>query len=56
MLFRRKHAKEFDGYEVSLDDSNETYQYIRDVLGEFKGNAEKFYPKFYRCVSEEVVF
>ena len=54
--YSEKTRKEFDGYEVSLDDSNETYQYIRDVLGEFKGNAEKFYPKFYRCVSEEVVF
>ena len=54
--YSEKTRKEFDGYEVSLDDSNETYQYIRDVLGEFKGNAEKVYPKFYRCVSEEVVF
>ena len=52
--YSEKTRKEFDGYEVSLDDANETYQYIRDVLGEFKGDAEKFYPKFYKCVPEVV--
>ena len=34
-------CKEFEGYEVSLDDSNEFYRFVRR---EFEGNAEKFYP------------
>ena len=51
--YSEKTWKEFDGYEVSFDHANETYQYIRDVLGESKGDAEKFYPKFYKCVSED---
>ena len=30
--YSEKTRKEFDGYEVSLDDANETYQYIRDMF------------------------
>ena len=32
--------------------TNQAYKYVREVIGEFKGNA-KFYPKFYKCVSSE---
>ena len=41
----------FEGYKLSLDEANQAYNYVREVIGEFKGNAEKFYPKFYKCVS-----
>ena len=43
----------FEGYKLSLDEANQAYKYVREVIGEFKGNAEKFYPKFYKCVSSE---
>ena len=54
--YSEKTCKEFEGYEVSLDDANESYRFVRDVIGEFKGNAEKFYPKFYKCVSDNIIF
>ena len=48
---------EFSGYTVNVDDAASSFRYVRDVIGSFKGNAEKFYPEFYKCVSsEEVVF
>ena len=48
---------EFSKYTVNVDDAASSYRYVRDVIGSFKGNAEKFYPEFYKCVSsEEIVF
>ena len=48
---------EFSNYKVNVDDAGSSYQYVKDVIGNFKGNAEKFYPEFYKCVSsEEIVF
>lgn len=50
---------ELSNYKVDLseDDATSSYQHVRDVIGSFKGNAEKFYPAFYKCVSsEEKVF
>lgn len=48
---------EFKGYTVGkLEDVNFTYQSIRDVIKNFDGDAEKFYPSFYKCVSQENVF
>ena len=32
---------------------NFTYQFVRDVIQSFNGNGEKFYPRFYDCVSGE---
>ena len=46
----------FEGYKLSLDEANQAYKYVREVIGEFKGNAEKFYPKCYKCVSENSIF
>ena len=43
----------FEGYKLPLDEANQAYKYVREVIGEFKGNAEKFYPKFYKCDSSE---
>ena len=40
-----------EGYKLSLE-ANQAYKYVCEVIGEFKGNAEKFYPKFYKCVRE----
>lgn len=48
---------EFLNYNVNIDDISYTYQFVRDVIGKFKGEGEKFYPEFYKCVSgEEIVF
>ena len=47
----------FSSYNCSLDDANYTYQFVRDVIENFDGNGEKFYPLFYNCVSgDEIVF
>lgn len=55
--YSEKTREEFDGYTVTLDEANASYAYVRDVIGQFKGNAEKFYPKFYKCISaDEVIF
>ena len=43
----------FSSYYCSLDDANFTYQFVRDVIQSFNGNGEKFYPRFYDCVSGE---
>ena len=43
----------FGSYYCSLDDANFTYQFVRDVIQSFNGNGEKFYPRFYDCVSGE---
>ena len=46
---------EFSKYTVNVDDAASSYRYVRDVIGSFKGNAEKFYPEFYKCVSSEEI-
>ena len=46
----------FEGYKLSLDEANQAYKYVREVIGKFKGNAEKFYPKFYKCVVRKFNF
>ncbi len=35
---------EFSNCKVNVDDAASSYRYVRDVIGSFKGNAEKFYP------------
>ena len=48
---------EFLKYAVNLNDTNYTYQLVRNVIGKFKGDGEKFYPEFYKCVTgEEIAF
>lgn len=54
--YSEKTRQEFECYTVSLDDADEVFKYFRDIVGEFKGNAEKFYPKFYKCVSDNLIF
>ena len=54
--YSEKTQKEFANYEVTVDDANYSYQFIGNVLGQFKGNAEKFYPAFYKSVSEVIMF
>ena len=54
--YSEKTRKEFTDYQVSVDDANYSYQLVRNVIGEFRGNAEKFYPAFYKSVSEVVAF
>ena len=44
---------EFKMYNVgTLDDVNHTYAFIRDIIGTFSGDAEKFYPQFYKIIAE----
>ena len=46
----------FRNYEVSLDDANYTYSFTRQIIAGYNGNAEKFYPEFYKCVSDNIAF
>ena len=48
--YSAKTRQELFGYVVTLNDAKESFQYIKQVISEFKGNVEKFYPKFYKCV------
>ena len=53
---RKKNRKAFSAYKISVDDARFTYEYVKDITANFKGGAEKFYPLFYKAVSEENVF
>ena len=49
--------KEFGVYSIGSDDADVSYQFIKDCITNYKGDAEKFYPSFYKCVSsKEIVF
>ena len=39
-------------YQVDLDDSIYSYNFIKDVITDFLGDGEKFCPTFYKAVSE----
>ena len=54
--YSAKTRQEFLGYVVTLDDTKESFQYIKQVISEFKGNVENSTPKFYKCVSNDVIF
>ena len=32
------------------------YQFVKDIIGSFKGDTEKFYSTFYKSVSDDIVF
>ena len=44
----------FKDYQVDLDDAI-YYNFIKDVITDFHGDGEKFYPTFYKAVSEELL-
>lgn len=47
---------EFKAYKVgTLNDVNCSYALIRDLISSFDGDAEKFYPKFYKIIAETEV-
>ena len=56
MCYSEKNRKEFSAYKISVDDARFTYEYVKDIIASFKGDPEKFYPLFYKAVSEENVF
>ena len=42
--------KAFIGFSFTLDEALISYKHIENVIAEFTGNAEKFYPRFYDAV------
>ena len=54
--YSEKNKKEFSAHKLSVDDARFTYEDVNDIMANFNGNAEKFYPLFYKAVSEETVF
>ena len=44
----------FKDYQVDLDDAI-YYNFIKDVITDFHGDGEKFYPTFYKADSEELL-
>ena len=51
--YSEKFREEFSSYVVTYDDALFSYQFVRDLIGCFNGNSEKFYPTFYKCVSSD---
>ena len=45
----------FKDYQVDLDDAIYSYNFIKYVITDFHGDGEKFYPTFYKAVSEELL-
>ena len=39
-----------------FDEALHAYNFIRDVITDFKGDAEKFYPAFNKCVTDHLLF
>ena len=48
--------EEFSNYEVSFADAQHFFLLVNDVIADFNGNAERFYPKFYKVVGQEGYF
>ena len=54
--YSEKKRKEFSAYKISGDDARFTYEYVKYIIANFKGDAEKFYSLFYKAFSEEKLF
>ena len=48
----KRPKKNFEKSQLMMQ--NYSYQFIWNVIDQFKGNAEKFYPAFYKSVSEVI--
>ena len=47
----------FKAYYISLDKTLSSYEYVKQVICDFNGDGETFFPLFYKCISgEEIVF
>ena len=47
----------FKAYYISLDETLSSYEDVKQVICDFNGDGETFFPLFYKCVSgEEIVF
>ena len=44
--------KAFKDYTISIEENLICYGYVKDSIAKFKGDGEKFYPLFYKCVSD----
>ena len=45
----------FKDYQRDLDDAIYSCNFTKDVITDFHGDREKFYPTFYKAVSEELL-
>ena len=54
--YSEKNRKEFSAYKICVDVARFTYEYVKYIIANFKGDGEKSYPLFYKTVSEEKVF
>ena len=48
--YSAKTRQEFLGYVVTLDDTKESFQYIKQVISEFKGNVENSTQILQMCI------
>ena len=47
----------FKEYYISLDETLSAYEYVKQVICDFNGDGETFFPLYYKCVSgEKIVF
>ena len=54
--YSEKTRKQFCEFTMNVEEANFSYQYVHDVISNFKGDSEKFFPLFYKSVSEDIVF
>ena len=43
---------EFSAFLIDKECVKNVYQLISNIILSFKGNTEKFYPAFYKCISD----
>ena len=41
----------FKNFQISSEETKVAFSYVEDVIRNFNGNAEKFMPEFYNCLS-----
>eukprot|EP00794_Sanderia_malayensis_P013194 gene13194-14543_t len=48
--------EEFKNFIFTAQDAQDSFKFIEGCITHFNGDAEKFYPKMYKCMSQNIVF
>ena len=54
--YSTKTCQQYVDYKLSYNAACDTFDFLTDLIYNFKGNAEKFYPQFYKINSEYKMF
>ena len=55
-VYSEKTRQTFHSYELTLDQARQSYEHFRELIVTFKGDVEKFLPKFYHILKVDGVF